>query len=114
GDVPTARSTNVFTVQLNTTSPVPVSVQFATAPGTATNIGDYVTRSGLLVFEPGQTITNIRVTIGSDVIYENDETFFLNFFNVTNATLLRTQAIGTIANDDPQPTLVVSDVSVTE
>jgi uncharacterized repeat protein (TIGR01451 family) len=114
GDFPTARSTNIFTVQLNTTSAVPVSVQFTTAPGTATNTGDYVTRSGLLIFQPGQTTTNIRVTIGSDQVYETDEYFFVNFFNATNATLIRTQAIGMIVNDDPQPTLVVSDVAVAE
>jgi len=108
------RGTNVFTVQLNTTSALPVSVRFTTAPATATNVGDYLTRSGLIVFEPGVTETNTRVPISADTIYENDEFFYLNLFNVTNAVLVRTQAVGAIVNDDSQPNLVVTNAFFTE
>jgi uncharacterized repeat protein (TIGR01451 family) len=108
------RGTNIFTVQLNTTSAVPVYVQFTTAPGTALNTGDYITRSGLITFAPGITETNIRVSFGVDTLYEANEFFFLNFFSVTNATLVRTQAIGTIINDDPQPSVVFSTAAFNE
>ena len=108
------RGTNIFSVQLNTTSAVPVYVQFTTAPGTALNTSDYVTRSGLITFAPGITETNIRVTLGADTVYEANEFFFLNLFNVTNATLVRTQAVGTIINDDPQPTLIFSTATFNE
>jgi uncharacterized repeat protein (TIGR01451 family) len=114
GNTPATRGTNIFLVELNTTSAVPVYVRFSTAPGTAVNTGDYVTRTGLITFAPGVTSTNIRVTIGAESNYELDEYFFLNFFDVTNATLVRTQSIGTIINDDAAPTLVVSDVTVVE
>src|SRR5206468_5645999 len=114
GDSTVSRGTNVFTVQLNTTSAVPVTVLFATAPGTATNANDYVSRSGTFTFAPGVTVTNLRVTLGGDVAYEADEYFYVNFFNPNNATLVRTQAIGTILNDDPPPALVVTNTTVTE
>jgi uncharacterized repeat protein (TIGR01451 family) len=107
------RGTNIFTVQLNTTSAVPVYVQFTTAPGTALT-SDYVTRSGLITFAPGVTETNIRVSFAVDTLYEANEFFFLNFFSVTNATLVRTQAIGTIINDDPQPSLIVANAAFNE
>jgi uncharacterized repeat protein (TIGR01451 family) len=114
GDTVATRGTNVFTVSLNATSPVPVSVQYTTAPGTATNTGDYVSKSGLIVFAPGVTTTNISILLGGERNYELDEYFYMNFFNVTNAILVRTQAFGTIINDDPQPVLIVTNTFITE
>jgi uncharacterized repeat protein (TIGR01451 family) len=114
GNSGATRGTNVFTVQLNTTSAVPVSVQFATAVGSASNTVDYVNRSGTLNFAPGVTTTNVRVTVVTDLSYEGDEIFFLNFSNAINATLVRTQAVGTILNDDPAPMVVVTNTVVTE
>jgi len=113
GNSVTSRGTNVFVVQLNTTSAVPVSVRYATAPGTATNT-DFVSRSGLIVFEPGVTSTNINVTLAGEQSFELNETLFMNFSSVTNAILVRTQSVGTIINDDPAPGIVVVNQSVTE
>jgi uncharacterized repeat protein (TIGR01451 family) len=114
GNAVADRGIAVFAVTLNTTSPVPVWVRFTTAPGSATNAGDYATQSGLLHFAPGIISTNVRVLLGPERNYEPDEQFFLNFFNATNAMLVRTQAVGTIVNDDPLPSLMVTNFAVVE
>lgn len=113
GNSVTSRGTNTFVVQLNTTSAVPVSVRYATATGTATNT-DFGARSGLIVFEPGVTSSNINVVLAGEQNFELDEMFFLNFSSATNAILVRTQAIGTIINDDAAPGITVADQSVNE
>ncbi len=114
GHSSTNRGTNIFYLQMNTTSAVPVTVQFGTVAGSATNVQDYVHRAGTLTFAPGLTETNVKVTIVSDRAYEPDEFFFLNFSNVANAVMVRTQAVGTILNDDIPPSLVFSNASFAE
>jgi uncharacterized repeat protein (TIGR01451 family) len=114
GDSAATRGTNIFLVTLNTTSAVPVTVQFATRVGSASNTVDYVNRTGTLTFAPGVTSTNVRVTIFTDFRYEEDEVFTLFFSNAVNAVLDREAAVGTIINDDPPPALVVTNTVVTE
>src|SRR5204863_844564 len=108
--------TNVFAVSLNATSSAAITVQFSTTPATATNVGDYIARSGTLTLPPGVISTNISIPISGDSRYEGTEFFLLNLFNPVNATLVRTQAIGTIVDDDPPPvlTLIPSNFSVNE
>ncbi len=45
---------------------------------------------------------------------EANETFFVNLAGPSNATIADSQGLGTINDDDPTPTLSVSDVTVTE
>ena len=49
-----------------------------------------------------------------DTLYEPNETLYLNLSTATYATIGRSQALGTIVNDDPLPTVSVADASVTE
>jgi uncharacterized repeat protein (TIGR01451 family) len=104
----------VFTVLLSPGSTNTVSVRFATANGGATAVSDYVATNGLLVFAPGQTSQRITVLVKGDTVYETNETFLVNLFSPTNATLGDSQGVGTILNDDPPPTVSLGDVSVTE
>ena len=107
----------VFTVSLSASSASLVTVDYATANGSATAGSDYVATSGTLTFNPGTTSQSVTVTVNGDTVVEPDETFFVNLTNPTNATLAKGQGQGTILNDDtapPPPSLSISDVTVTE
>jgi chitinase len=104
----------VFTVTLSSASTQTISVDYATANGTATNASDYVNRSGALVFAPGQTSQPIAISVVGDTILEPNENFFLNLSSPVNATFADSQGVGTIVNDDAPPTISISDASVDE
>lgn len=107
-------STNAtFTVSLSNPASSPITVNYATADNTADS-ADYTSKTGTLTFTPGQTTQTFSVDITGDAQYEVDETFLINLTGVTNATIADGQAIGTITNDDPIPTLSINDVSVIE
>ena len=71
-------SSATFTINLSTPSDLPVTVDFTTSPGTATEGSDYTPVSGTLVFEPGVTSRTIIVPTIDDEEVEDIE-----FFNVT-------------------------------
>jgi hypothetical protein len=91
-----------FTVTLSGETFQPVTVNYATANGTATAGSDYTATTGTLIFNvnPGETSKQITVSILGDTLAESDETFFINLSNPINATIADTQGIATITNDD--------------
>ena len=103
-----------FTVSLSLASGQTVTVNYATADGTATAPSDYTAASGTLSFSPGQTTRTVTVLVNGDTLDESTETYFLNLSNPGNATIADGQGLGTITNDDGQPSLSVNDVTVTE
>jgi hypothetical protein len=104
-----------FTVSLSNVSTQSVTVNYATADGTATTAeGDYTAASGTLTFSPGATSQTITVNVSGIGTGEASENFFVNLSSPGNATIARSQATGTILNDDPDPGITVGDVSVTE
>lgn len=107
-------STAVFTVTLAPASSQPVTVDYATADGTAVTPADYTATSGPLTFAPGETEKTISVSIVADDVDELDETFFVHLSNASGATILIDTAVGTIIDDDGLPTLSINDVSLTE
>jgi uncharacterized repeat protein (TIGR01451 family) len=90
----------VFTVTLSAASGQTVSVNYATADGTATQPADYTSASGTLTFTPGQTTQTITVQVAGETVPEANETFFVNLSGATNATIADNQGVGTITNDD--------------
>jgi hypothetical protein len=104
----------VFPVTLSAPSGQTVTVTSGTVSGTATARSDYAAVSGSLAFSPGQTVVNVAVPVLGDLLNEVDETVFLRLDSPSNATVARVQGIGTIANDDPLPSLSVADVAVDE
>jgi len=112
GDSGTASAT--FTVTLSAASGQTVTVGYATAAGTATAGNDYSTSSGTLTFDPGEIDKTITVTVNADTIDEDDETFFVNLSNPTNSFITDNQGLGTIADNDPLPSLSIDDVSLNE
>jgi len=96
-----------FTVSLSLTGALPVSVNYATADGTALAGSDYVATNGTVSFAPGQTNAFVLVGIKGDTLGEATESFFLNLSAPTNATILDGQGVCTILNDDVPPAAYV-------
>ncbi len=112
GDSGTVDAT--FTVRLNVPSGREVTVNYATANGSAVAPGDYAPASGPLAFAPGETTKSVTVTVNGDLLDEANETFFVNLTSPTNATFLDNQGLGTITDDDGTPALSINDATVTE
>jgi hypothetical protein len=91
-----------FTVTLAAAYDQPVTVNYATADGTATvGDNDYVATSGTLTFAPGETTKTITVVVKGDKKKESNETFFVNLSDPSsNALISDAQGIGTILDDD--------------
>jgi CSLREA domain-containing protein len=90
----------VFTVTLSAPSATTVTVNFATANGTAVAGSDYVATSGVLTFAAGITTQTITVSVVGDTVVEGNETFFVNLSSPANATIAAAQGTGTIVDDD--------------
>ena len=105
---------NVFVVSLSEQSSETVTVAFATANGTALAGTDYSATSGTLTFSPGQVTQTISVSVTSDTLDEEDETFLVNLSNASGATIADGQATGSINDDDDPVSISVADTSVWE
>ena len=107
-----------FKVSLSKASTETVTVDYATADGTATAGSDYAAVKGTLTFAPGETVKTVQVSVRGDTLVEADETFALRLSNAGRATLSGASATATIVNDDaapaPLPTLKVADLTVQE
>jgi chitinase len=77
-----------------------VTVNYATADGTAVAKSDYNSASGTLTFQPGQTSKTISVAIKGDRKREADETVLVQLSNAAGATIADGVATVTILNDD--------------
>jgi len=88
-----------YTVTLSSVSTVPVSVNIATANGTATAGLDYTAINVSLTFAPGVTSQVINIPILNDSFNEADETFTLTLSSPTNATLGTTTTVTTAITD---------------
>jgi Tol biopolymer transport system component len=101
-------------VRLSRANTQTVTATFATANSTATAPSDFTAATGTVMFAPGQLSQTIRVSVQGDTLFELPEKFVVNLTGSTNATILDTQGVGTIANDDAKPTLTIADFSATE
>jgi subtilisin family serine protease len=90
-----------FVVTLSASSAQTVTVNYATANGTATTANnDYSSKSGTLSFSPGTTSLTVSVRVRGDRTVEPNETFYVNLSGATNAVIGDSQGLGTIVNDD--------------
>jgi uncharacterized protein len=90
----------VFTIRLARTSGQEVTVDAATAHGTALAGSDYVATGLTLTFPPGTTSRSIAVPVIGDRIAEDNQTFFLDLTNPSGAQLADPRGRATIVNDD--------------
>jgi hypothetical protein len=103
-----------FTVTLSASSPQTVTVNYATANGTATAGADYTSATGTLTFSPGTTSQTVSVTVLGDLLDEDNETLVVNLSSPANATIGTAQGTGTITDNDATPSLNINSVSITE
>ena len=89
-----------FAVRLSFPTTLPVSVNYTTVDFTAQAGSDYIATNGTLTFTYPQTNKLITVIVNGDTNVESSESFFVNLSGPLNASLARSQAIGTILNDD--------------
>lgn len=89
-----------------------VSVQYATANGTATAGQDYVAISGTANIVAGSTLTWITVTHSSDAVIEPHETYFVNLTNANMGVIADAQGVGTILDDDTTVDLSVTGLAL--
>ena len=106
-------TTASFIVSLSAATTQTVTVQYATADGSAIAGSDYLPASGTLTFAPGQTNQIISVSILGDAEVEGDETFLVQLHTPLNATLATSQAAGTIQNDDQPPPDTIPPAGIT-
>jgi hypothetical protein len=99
-----------FTVSLSAVSGRNVTVQYATASGTAAAGSDYQSRSGTFTLLSGWLSGTISVPLIGDTLVELDETLLVTLTGPSGATLADDQAIGTIQDDD---ILSVGDIAIT-
>ena len=92
-----------FTVRLNRVAAEAVTVDYASADGTATAGEDYTAASGTLAFAPGEMEQTIPVAVLDDSHNEGSETLTLTLSNPSGAYLTDATATGTINNSDPLP-----------
>ncbi|MDD1426103.1 hypothetical protein MEO93_16665 [Dolichospermum sp. ST_sed3] len=88
-----------YTVTLSSASTQSITVQYATANGTAIAGSDYTSTSGTLTFNPGVTSQLINIPILNDAINEANETFTLTLSSSTNANLGTTKTVTTTITD---------------
>ncbi len=92
-----------FAVTLDRAPRSAVSVDWATADGTAKAGEDYEAGSGTLAFAAGETSGTVSVVLLDDVIDDDGETFRLLLSNAAGAHIADGEATGTIRNTDPLP-----------
>ena len=103
--------TNTVTVRLSSASGHTVTVNYATADGTATFNSDYNTASGTVSFAPGEVTKTINVDILADSLNEGNEIFYVNLSGATNASISDSQGSVTITDDDGAPTISIADAA---
>jgi uncharacterized repeat protein (TIGR01451 family)/CSLREA domain-containing protein len=103
-----------FTVSLDAAIPYTVTVNWATADGTATAGVDYTAASGTVTFAPMDTSESVTVDVLGDILDEANQTFLVNLSTPANGTIVDGQGVGTITDDDPTPSITIADATVDE
>ena len=104
----------VFLVRLAARSGRVVTVDYRTSDADAREGEDFEGVSGTIEFTPGELSKRIAVPVLDDDLDEVDEKFLLLLSAPTNAVLEIPQAVGTIKDDDAEPTLRVEDATASE
>ncbi len=102
-----------FTISLDKTSPKTITLDYATSDNTATTAdSDYTTVSTTtLTFNPSETSHDVTVAVNGDTRDEDNETFFVDGTNPTNASFADNQGEGTITDDDDAPTVAFTSTT---
>ena len=100
-----------FTVSLSSTTPVDITVNYATSPGSATAGVDYTTSSGVVTIPAGSLSRTFVVPVVGDTVVEPDETFTVTLSGASGGgTIVGPPSTATILNDDPAAPAVSTNV----
>jgi Calx-beta domain-containing protein len=94
------RRTLTLVVTLSAPATQPVTVDYATADGSATAGDDYQERSGKLRFPPGVTSRTVEVSVLGDGAEEGDEDLVVTLADPVGAVLGHASAVALILDDD--------------
>ena len=121
GTVDEGAGSATLSVTLSETSPTePITVQWATADGTATSPADYTAAEGALTFATaatGSALTQqLTVAIEDDNLNENDEAFTVTLSNAggMGAIIATGSATVTITDNEATPVLSIADATAAE
>ncbi|HSW04695.1 Calx-beta domain-containing protein [Aquabacterium sp.] len=98
-----ASQTVSFFVTLNKPSTSTVSVDYASANGSAQAGSDFLAASGRLSFAPGEVAKTVTLTLLDDTLQESNESFQLQLGNASGATLLDAAGAALIGRNDVAP-----------
>ncbi|MCP3937598.1 MAG: DUF11 domain-containing protein, partial [Actinomycetia bacterium] len=99
----------VFTVSLSPVSGRQVTIDYATADGSAEAGDDYASAAGTLTFAAGETAGTVLVDVLTDDYTEPEESFSVLLSVPGNAVVADGEGTGTIVDDD-LPELVASKI----
>ena len=103
-----------FAVRLSVPSSQTVTVEYATADGTALAGTDYEETTGTLIFSAETTVQTIRVPIIDDDLDEVAEAFTVALSNPSNATIEDGEATSVITDNDLPVVSVTTDLTGVE
>ena len=84
-----------------------MTVDYATANGSADAGTDYTATNSTLTFNPSEVSKTFTVGILADTIHEHNETFIVTLSGPTNATVNDMMGEFTITDDDIAPTMTL-------
>jgi subtilisin-like proprotein convertase family protein len=108
GNSPTA----TFTIYLGAVAEAPVTVQYATANGTAKAGTDYTPVANTATIPMGQSSVPVNVPILPQTSPVGNRTFFLNLTSPNGGYVERPQGVGTIIDGNAVPAVSVGDATV--
>lgn len=89
-----------FTISLSQATSKTVSVNYATAEGSAKANEDFIASAQTVTFQPNETSKTILIPVVGDDIKEGDDDFTITLSNPLNATINKGTGTGVIQNDD--------------
>lgn len=90
-----------FPITVTPASAAPITLTVNTTNGTATAGADYTAiTAGSFTIPAGTTDIDLNVTVLNDLIVETDETFTVTISNASSGTIVTSQALGTIVDND--------------
>ena len=112
-DVAENAGTAAFAVSLDRVSASDITVDYATADGSATDPVDYTETSGTVQIDAGLTTAFVEVPLIDDTDTEGDETFTLQLSGSSGAGIDDGEATATIRDDESVelPSLSVADAA---
>lgn len=100
----------VFNITLSAPSGMATTLRWVTSNGSALAGQDYGAASIPITINAGVTSAIASVTVYGDTQFECTEALFVSLTNAVNATIVRTQAVGTIIADELKITLPATAV----